>query len=115
MVLVAKGELLSNKTTFLAWFWESESPGLLQNRLENVISFIEVWWMRTEKYFVDILEQLQWNHEYNLGKVGFSAICTLSTLFWGTPDVTTATFNYILINIVKMVLNMLSNGVITSY
>ena len=63
------------------------------------------------KILVDILEQLQWNHEYHLGKV----FCNTNTKNWGTPDVTTATFNYILINIVERVFNRLSNGVITSY
>ena len=97
MVLVAKGEPLSNKTTLLFSNILHDSGKVNHwfcSRIDlKIINFIEVWWMGTEKYLVDILEQLQWNHEYHLGRAGLFAILTLTTLFWGTPDVTTATFN----------------------
>ena len=85
MVLVAKGELLSNKTTHLcsSFLHDSGKVNLLfcSRIILKIINFIGVWWMGTKKNLLDILEQLQWNHEYHLGRAGLSAILTLTTLF----------------------------------
>ena len=74
MVLVAKGELLLTKLISCSYFLhDSEKVNhLFCSRIDlKIINFIEVWRMGTKKILVDILEQLQWNHEYHLGKVGW--------------------------------------------
>ena len=54
--------------TFTPIHFLTQATRLLSGTVDlKMIHFVEVWWIR--EYLVDILEQLQWNHEYHLGKI----------------------------------------------